>query len=118
MGLIPRCSIARVELIETAMSDAPVRQSVTLVNRQGLHARPADMIARLASRFESRVEIVKEAQRVDAKSILNLLTLGAESGTALVIEATGNDAAEAVRALVELIESGFPEQGAAKTANG
>ncbi len=96
------------------MSDASVRQSVTISNRQGLHARPADMIARLASQFEAQVEVIKEGQRVDGQSILNLLTLGAEAGTSLVLEATGKDAREAVRALAELIESGFPEEGTAQ----
>ena len=95
------------------MSDEPVRRSVAISNEQGLHARPADMIARLATQFESRITISKDAQKVDAKSILNLLTLGAEAGSKLEIEAEGADAQQAVDALADLIESGFPEKGPA-----
>ena len=66
------------------------------------------MFARLARQFESRIEIVREGRRVEASSIIDLLTLGAAQGTELVLEAEGHDAEEAVEALAKLVESGFP----------
>ncbi len=78
-------------------------------NPQGMHARPADMFVRTASRFESRVEIVKDSLRADGKSILSILTLAVEQGTRLVLEATGSDAEPALDALTKLIEQNFSE---------
>jgi phosphocarrier protein HPr len=89
------------------MSNTPVTRTIEIRNAQGLHARPAEMLARRAMQFESRIEIVFESQRVDAKSILHLLTLGARQGTQLMLEADGPDAQRAVDALAELVESRF-----------
>lgn len=80
---------------------------VTVRNPQGLHARPADLFVRRASQFESRIDLIKDGERVDGKSILGVLTLVAEQGTELKIEARGPDADRAVAALVELFEKDF-----------
>ena len=90
------------------MSDSPARRSVTITNPQGLHARPAYMLVELAGKFEATVTITKEGERVDGKSILEILSLGAPNGTELEIEASGPDAEMAVEALVELIQQDFP----------
>jgi phosphotransferase system HPr (HPr) family protein len=90
------------------MSMSPIRRVIAIKNEQGLHARPAEMFVRMAMQFESRIEIEREGYRVDAKSIMNLLTLGAAKGTELTLEAEGCDAAEAIDALAKLVESGFP----------
>ena len=82
-------------------------REVVVENEQGLHARPADLVAREAQRWESRIEFVGKAQRVDGKSILDLLTLAAEAGTHLVVEATGPDASEALDAIGILFEQKF-----------
>ena len=84
-------------------------REVVVANSQGLHARPADMLAREARKWRSRIELVSHAQRVDAKSILEVLTLAAEAGTRLVIEATGPDAGEAIDAIAGLFERKFNE---------
>ncbi len=86
-------------------------QTVTIVNSQGMHARPADLFVRTASRFDASVHVVKDGERVDGKSILSILTLVAEKGTKLAIEAEGPDASEAIQALVRLVELGFDEIG-------
>ena len=86
------------------MSTEVLAQRVVVANRQGLHARPADIFAKTASQFASKIEVVKGGQRVDGKSILGVLTLVAEQGTELSIEATGHDAQAALEALVEVIE--------------
>ena len=86
------------------MSTEVLAQRVVVANRQGLHARPADIFAKTASQFDSKIEVVKGGQRVDGKSILGVLTLVAEQGTELSIEATGHDAQAALEALVEVVE--------------
>ena len=66
-----------------------VSREVVVGIEQGLHARPADLVAREARKWQSRIELVADRQRADGKSILDLLTLAAESGTRLVVEAIG-----------------------------
>ncbi|MBT3210456.1 MAG: HPr family phosphocarrier protein [Planctomycetaceae bacterium] len=92
-------------------TDNPIDEThsreVVVANEQGLHARPADLVAKEAQRWESRIEFVGKAQRVDGKSILDLLTLAAEEGTHLVIEATGPDACEALDAIGNLFDKKF-----------
>jgi len=94
---------------ESAADDTLCRE-VVVANSQGLHARPADLLAREARRWQSRIELVAASQRVDGKSILDVLTLAAEAGTRLVIEATGPDAREALEAISGLFERNFEEQ--------
>jgi phosphotransferase system HPr (HPr) family protein len=90
--------------------DAPKRtREVVVGNPQGLHARPADAFVKTALRFASRIEVVKDSERVDGKSILSILTLAAEEGTKLSIEATGDDAEEALEALAELFARNFAD---------
>lgn len=91
------------------MREEQVRQAVLVRNPQGIHARPAYLIAETAARFRSRVEIIKNSESIDAKSIISLLTLGATCGTELVIQVTGQDSREAISELVGLFETGFSE---------
>jgi phosphotransferase system HPr (HPr) family protein len=91
------------------MSESKWSRTVVVINPQGLHARPADLIVKAASRFASNVEIVKGQERVDAKSILAIFTLAAMPGTELVVEADGPDAEHAVETLCELFDRGFDE---------
>ena len=93
------------------MSTESITTTVTVLNPQGLHARPADLIVRLANQFQSQVEIGKAGEWVDAKSILSLLTLGAAQGTELGVQATGPDASDAVAAMKTLFAEGFNELG-------
>ena len=85
------------------------RRVVVVVNEQGLHARPADLLARAANRFEADVVLIKDGERFDAKSILSVLSMGAAQGTRIEIEAEGPDAVEAVQVVATLIDSGFAE---------
>lgn len=89
------------------MSSPCVQKIVVIHNEQGLHARPAQLLANLALSYQAKIEIVCNGQRVDAKSILHILTLGAVQGTELVIEAQGADAETALEAIVRLVESDF-----------
>lgn len=69
--------------------------------------RPAYMFAETASQFASRIEVAKESVRIDGKSVLSILTLGAAQGSEVSIEATGEDAQSAVDTLSNLVMSGF-----------
>ena len=84
-------------------------RSVTVVNPQGFHARPAHLFVKLAGSFSCQVEIVKGNEVINGKSILDLLTLGAGNGTTLTLRASGPDCETAIEALAKLIEEGFGE---------
>jgi phosphocarrier protein HPr len=84
-------------------------RTVVVLNPQGLHARPADMFVKTALRFQSKIEVIKDSERVDGKSILSMLTLAAMEGTKLSLEATGSDAQAALDALAELFLRKFAD---------
>src|SRR5687768_16393606 len=89
---------------------SPVVQRVVVVSDKdplGLHIRPAEQFVRLAMKFSCEIEVVREKLRVDGKSIMHMLTLGAEPGTELVLEARGDDAQQAVEAIARFIDNGF-----------
>ncbi len=98
--------------LPATMSDSPIKRVVVVPNKQGMHARPAEMFVRRAQQFQSKIAIVRDDYRVEAKSIMNLLTLGAAQGTQLTLEAEGCDAQEAVDALAEVVEKDFLEEDA------
>ena len=79
-------------------------------NQQGLHVRPADMFVKRAVQFQSTIEVIKDNERVDGKSILAILMLAAVAGTELQLEATGDDAAAALDSLEELVNQSFDEE--------
>ena len=93
------------------MSEAKATRTVIINNPQGLHARPAELFAKVAMQFDADIEVIKEDQRVDAKSILNILTLAVVSGTELVLEAVGHDAEAALEALTQLVDDDFAVDG-------
>lgn len=85
-------------------------KDVMVQNQVGLHARPATFFIQKANEFKSSIWIEKEERRVNAKSLLGILSLGIVGGTAIRIIADGSDEQAAVDALVELVESGFSEE--------
>lgn len=87
-----------------------IEQRVTIPNRRGLHARAAAKLVHTAGAFRSDVVLVWNDEEIDAKSILGILLLAAEQGVTIGIRSTGTDEAEAVAAVVALIESGFGEE--------
>ncbi len=86
-----------------------VSNEVTVKNSVGLHARPATFFIQRANEFKSSVWVEKDERRVNAKSLLGVLSLGIVKGTKISIIADGNDEEEAVKTLIELIESNFSE---------
>jgi phosphocarrier protein len=84
--------------------------TVKLTNKVGLHARPAALFVETAKRFKSNIRVEKDGKDVDAKSILGILSLGAEYGSAITIRVNGEDADEALKALVKLVNEKFGEE--------
>lgn len=91
------------------MNSPKASATVLVTNPQGIHARPADMFVKLAIQFQSTIDVFKDGNRVDGKSILDMLTLAAIAGSELRIEATGPDAQQALDALTELVRQDFGE---------
>lgn len=85
-------------------------KDVMVQNQVGLHARPATFFIQKANEFRSSIWIEKEERRVNAKSLLGILSLGIIGGTQIKIIADGAGEQAAVNALVELVESGFSEE--------
>jgi phosphocarrier protein HPr len=86
-----------------------IEREETIVNQEGLHARPAAKIVRLASSFNSDIELMKDGVAVNGKSIMGVMMLAAECGSSILIRAEGPDADRAVQALSELVRDGFGE---------
>jgi phosphocarrier protein len=85
-------------------SNAPaICKELVVANRLGIHARPAAMFVRIASRFQSEIVVEKDGERINGKSIMGLMMLAAGPGSRLRLHANGEDANDAVRALEELI---------------
>lgn len=82
-----------------------VERKVTVQNKTGLHARPAALFVQKANQFKSDIHIIKDSKDISAKSIMGVMSLGVGQGTEILITAQGEDAQQAVDALVELIES-------------
>ncbi|MHC4600180.1 MAG: HPr family phosphocarrier protein [Planctomycetota bacterium] len=85
-------------------------RKLTVVNRMGIHARPATRIVELTNTFRSKVTITKDGEAVDGKSIFGVMTLAAIQGTVLTVRAEGDDAEELLDALENLFTTGFEEQ--------
>ena len=84
-------------------------QAVTVVNQLGMHARAAAKFVHLATRYESRVKVARDAREIDGKSIMGILLLAAARGSSITISADGVDELAAVDALVGLVAGGFGE---------
>ena len=86
-----------------------ISRDVTIVNSMGLHARPATFFVQSAHKFKSNIWIESGDRKVNAKSLLGVLSLGIIGGTTIKVIADGSDETEAVDGLVALVESGFAE---------
>ena len=84
-------------------------KEVVVQNHVGLHARPATYFIQKANEFKSSICVEKEERRVNAKSLLGVLSLGIVGGTSIKIIADGADEEQAVDSLIKLVDSGFAE---------
>ena len=102
MGLLYR-KAGRAERVRKIEKDLPI------MNRLGLHARPAAMFVRIASRFRSEIWVSKEGEEVNGKSIMGLMMLAAGQGSKLHVRCEGPDADKAIEEIEALIKAGFNE---------
>ncbi len=86
-----------------------IERSVTIANKNGLHARPAAEIVKTAAKFKSEITLVREDLEVNGKSIMGVMMLAAEYRSTLLLRADGPDEETALQALATLIESKFGE---------
>jgi len=89
---------------------ATLQREVKIVNKYGLHARPAMRFVEISNRFNCKIEVANGSLVVDAKSIMSVMRLAATKGTVLRIVADGEDAQAAVEALEKLVAEGFDEE--------
>ena len=86
-----------------------IEREVTIINRSGLHTRPAAVLVKTAAKFKSDFFIYKDGMEINGKSIIGVMTLAAEQGAKLILRFSGPDENEAASCVVELIENGFEE---------
>ena len=87
-----------------------IQQELEIINKLGLHARAAAKLVKLASSFSSSIDIEKEGQRVNSKSIMGVMMLAASMGSTVTIFVDGDDEQEALAAVVDLINRRFDEE--------
>jgi phosphocarrier protein HPr len=102
MGLLNRRS--------APASSERAEKEITIINRLGLHARPAAMFVRAASRYRCEIWVAKGDEEINGKSIMGLMMLAAGQGSKLRVRAEGPDAAQALQDIEELIQSRFNEE--------
>jgi phosphotransferase system HPr (HPr) family protein len=82
-----------------------IKKKLIVKNKQGLHARPAALFVQIANKFDARITVRRDKEEVNGKSIMGILTLGAEKDSAIIIEAEGDDAHLAVLELEKIVTS-------------
>jgi phosphocarrier protein HPr len=87
-----------------------MERTLEIVNKNGLHARPAAEIVKLSSKFQSEITMVRDDLEVNGKSIMGVMMLAAEFGSTLLVRANGPDAEQAVNAIAELVAAKFGER--------
>ena len=101
MGLLNRRS--------AAARGQKIEKEITVINRLGLHARPAAMFVRIAGRYRSEIWVEKEGEQINGKSIMGLMMLAAGQGSKLVVRCEGPDADKAMEEIEDLIRRRFNE---------
>ncbi len=86
-----------------------IEKEITIVNRAGLHTRPAATLVKVASKFKAEFFIFKDGMEINGKSIIGVMTLAAEQGSKLLLRFEGDDETEAVNEVSALFERGFDE---------
>lgn len=86
-----------------------IEVEVKVINRAGLHTRPAANLVKITSRFQSDIYLIRDGFSINAKSIIGVMTLAAEQGCKLIIQIDGNDEVKASEELIAYFESGFGE---------
>ena len=92
-----------------AERDFSLQKELVVTNKLGIHARPAAMFVKLATRFDSEIFVEKDGEKVNGKSIMGLMMLAAGPGSKLMVQANGGDAAQALVELEALLKRKFDE---------
>lgn len=87
-----------------------ITQTVRIVNKLGLHARPSAQLVSVATKYQAEIFFTKEGLRINGKSIMGVMMLAAEKGSEILVEVDGEDEQEAMADLIRVIESGFGEE--------
>jgi phosphocarrier protein len=87
-----------------------ITRTVTIVNRAGLHTRPAAALVKLAARFRAEFTLIKDGFEINGKSIIGVMTLAAERGSTLELRFDGPDEEQAAAEVVDLFARGFDEE--------
>jgi phosphotransferase system HPr (HPr) family protein len=87
-----------------------IQKEITVINRLGVHARPSALVVQTANKFKSEIKFKRKDLEVNAKSIMGVMMLAAEMGSKILIQAEGEDEAQAVEALAKLFEDKFGEE--------
>ncbi|MFH1051378.1 MAG: HPr family phosphocarrier protein [bacterium] len=86
-----------------------IEREVKIVNRAGLHTRPAASLVKLAVKFDSEVTLIRDGFAINAKSIIGVMTLAAEKGSRLILQVEGEDEDAAIEEICDLFSTGFGE---------
>ncbi|GGA42144.1 HPr family phosphocarrier protein [Pelagibacterium lentulum] len=89
--------------------DRAICQRLTICNRRGLHARASARFVRTADHFDAKVTVTRDGVTVGGTSIMGLMMLAAGPGSTILVQASGNEARQAIEAIAELVNSGFDE---------
>ena len=87
-----------------------LERTVTIVNKLGIHARPATKLAKLSSQFDAKVQLCMDEKQVDASSIMGLMLLAGAQGKQVTVQSEGPQAQDALNAICQLIEDKFDEE--------
>ena len=93
------------------MNTGSLEKKLAIRNKLGLHARPAALFVQTANQFECDIEVSRDGEKINGKSIMGIMTLAIGCGMEILVAASGLDAEEALRALEKLVESNFGETG-------
>ena len=99
-----------LQFIEKDAYMSALEEEMMILNKLGIHLRPAQQFVQTVLKFKCEVYLQKDNQRVNAKSIMGLLTLAASQGALLIVSCEGDDAEDAMTAIRDLIDSGFGEE--------
>jgi phosphocarrier protein len=97
-------------LLSRRLASGKIQKEVTILNKLGLHARPAAMFVRIANKHRADIWVEKDGEQVNGKSIMGLMMLAAGQGTKLLLSVEGTDAEKAIQELELLIEKRFDEE--------
>jgi len=86
-----------------------IKEEIKIINKHGLHARPAAQFVKIAGKFQSEIKVIKDSLEVNGKSIMGIMMLAAEPGSTIMIVVDGCDEASALQALKDLITNRFYE---------